>query len=87
VIGNWNITSFTGKEHELVDEAKQYSPDVVGISSTKCCDCSTVELDHGWKLISNDEPAQFAQAGVSILVSPQLANCLDDWIPLGGCAC
>ena len=24
VIGNWNITSPTGKEHELVEEAKQY---------------------------------------------------------------
>jgi len=33
------------------------------------------------KLFYSDvEPAQFAQAGVGILVSPQLANCVDEWI-------
>jgi len=24
VVGNWNITSLIGKEHELVEEAKRY---------------------------------------------------------------
>ena len=33
--GNWNSTSLAGKEYELVEEAKPYSPDVVGISSAK----------------------------------------------------
>ena len=27
-------------------------------------------------------PAQFAQAGVGILVKSQLASCVDEWIPL-----
>jgi len=35
VTGNWNITSLTGKEHKPVEEAKQYSLNVVRISSTK----------------------------------------------------
>jgi len=35
VIRNWNITSFTGKEHELMEKVKLCSPDVVGIPSTK----------------------------------------------------
>ena len=34
-IGNWNVSSLTGKEQELVCEAQQYRLDVVGISSTK----------------------------------------------------
>jgi len=81
VIGNWNITSLTGKEHELVEEAKRYSPDVVGISSTKRRGCNTVELDDVWKLFySSVVPAKYTQAGVDILVSTQLASCVDEWI-------
>jgi len=46
------------------------------------------ELDDGWKLFySGVEPAQLAQAEVDILVSPQLASCVDEWIPLGGRVC
>ena len=44
VIGNGNITSFTGKEQELVEEAKLYSVDVAGTSSTKRRG-SNIELD------------------------------------------
>jgi len=32
-----DITSLAGKERELVEEAKQYYLDVVGILSIKCC--------------------------------------------------
>ena len=32
--GNWNITSLSGKEHELVEEAKRHSPDVVVMNLT-----------------------------------------------------
>ena len=66
--GNWKITSLTGKEHELVDEAKRYFPDVVGISSTKRRGYNTVELDDGWKLsYSGVESAKFAHAGMGYL--------------------
>ena len=39
--------SLTGKEIELVEEAKQYCLDIVGISSTKRCASATVDLDGG----------------------------------------
>ena len=48
-IGNWNVSSLTGKEQELVCEAQQYRLDVVGISSTKRRGSGTVELNGGWK--------------------------------------
>jgi len=44
VIGNWNITSLTGEEHELVEEVKKYSLDVAGISSTKRRGSNTEEM-------------------------------------------
>jgi len=47
LVGKWNITSLTEKEHELVAEAKRYSLDVVSISSTKPHGSNTVELDDG----------------------------------------
>ena len=60
-------------------------PDVAGISLTKRRGSNTIVLDDGWKLFySGVEPAQFAQAGVWMLVSPQLASCADEWIPLRG---
>ena len=33
-IGNWNVSSLTGKEQKLVCEPQQYRLDIVGISST-----------------------------------------------------
>ena len=41
------MTSFTGKKDELVEAAKRYSLDVVGISSTKRRGSTTVELKDG----------------------------------------
>ena len=42
--GNWNVSSMTGKEQELVCEAQQYRLDLVGISLTKRRGSGTVEL-------------------------------------------
>ena len=47
-IGNWNVSSLTGKE--LVCEAQQYRLDIVEISSTKRRGSGTVELNGGWKI-------------------------------------
>ena len=35
LLGNWNILTLTGKELELVEKAKRYRLDIIGISSTK----------------------------------------------------
>jgi len=37
--------------------------------------------------ISGVESIQSSQAGMAILVSPQLSGCVDEWIPLKGCTC
>ena len=46
-MGKWNVISLTTKEHKLVEEVKRYSPDVVGISSTKRRRSNTVALGDG----------------------------------------
>ena len=87
-IGNWNVSSLTGKEQELVCEAQQYRLDVVGISSTKRRGSGTVELNDGWKIFySRVDAAMSAQAGVGLLVSPNIAECVVDWVSLGGRVC
>ena len=48
LLGNWNI--LLGKELELVEEAKRYYLDIIGVSSTKRRGSGTVDLDGGWKL-------------------------------------
>ena len=78
-IGNWNVSSLTGKEQELVCEAQQYGLDVVGISSTKCRGSGTVELNGAWKIFySGVDAAMSAEAGVGLLVSPNIAECVID---------
>ena len=48
----------------------------------------TVDLDGGWKLFySGADPSMSAQAGVGILTSPRLSDCVSDWIPLGSRVC
>ena len=87
-MGNWNILTLTEKELELVKEAKRYHLDVIGGSSTKRRGSGTVELDNGWKLFySGADPSMSAQAGVGVLSSPLLSDCVSDWIPLGSRVC
>ena len=87
-IGDWNDSSLTGKEQELVCEAQQYCLDIVGILSTKRQVSGTVELNGGWEIFySGVDAAMSAQAGVGLLVSPNMAKCVVDWVPLGGRIC
>ena len=78
-IGNWNVSSLTGKEQELVCEAQQHRLNFVGISSTKRRGSETVKLNGGWKIFySGVDAAMSAQAGVGLLVSPNTAECVVD---------
>jgi len=83
LFGNWNTLTLTGKELELVEEIEQYHLDIVGVSSTKRRGSGTGNLDGGWKLFdSGADPSMCAQAGVGILTSPRLLDCVSDWVPL-----
>ena len=76
------------EEQELVRKAQQCRLDVVGILSTKRRDSETVELNGGWKIFySGVDAAMSAQAGVGLLVSPNMAECVVDWVPVGGRVC
>ena len=87
-IENRSVSSLTGKEQKLVCDAQQYRLDTVGISSTKRRGSGTVELNGGWKIFySGVDAAMSAQAGVGLLVSPNMAECVVDWVPLGGRVC
>ena len=47
-----------------------------------------MDLDGGWKLFySGANPSMSARAGVGILTSPRLSDCVSDWIPLGSRVC
>ena len=52
-------------------------------SQTIFTGCS-INLHNGLKLFCSDiKPAKCAQAGVGVLVRPQLATCVDSWTALG----
>ena len=71
------------KEQKLVLEAEEYYLDIVGVSSTKCRGSDTVELNESLKLFySHVHVIMFTKAGLGIFVSPRLAHCVTDWIPL-----
>ena len=83
-LGNRNVLTLTGKEIELVEETKKYHLDIVGNFSTKKRNSGIVDLDSGWKLFySSVDPSISARAVVGILTSPQLSDCVFDWISLG----
>ena len=88
LLGDWNILTLSGKELGLVEEAKRYYLDIIGVSLTKRCGSGTVDLDGRWKLFySGVDPSMSAQAGVGILTSPRLSDCVSDWIPSGSLVC
>ena len=58
----------------------------MGISSTKRR--GSGELNGGWKIFNSGvDAAMSAQAGVGLLVSPNIAECIVDWVSLGGRVC
>ena len=72
----------------MVEEAKWYHLDIIGVSSTKRRGSGTVDLDGRWKLFySGAALSMSAQAGVKILTSPRLSDCVSDWIPMGSRVC
>ena len=82
-IGTWNVTSLTGKEPELVDEAIRYRLDIVRVSSTKRKGNGTLVLNKTWKLFySSVDPGLHAQVGVRILTNPRLAERVVEWRPI-----
>jgi exonuclease III len=82
-IGTWNVTSLTGKELELIEEAKKYQLDILGISSTKRKGKGTLNLNNGWQLFySGVDPTIHAQAGVAILLHPRLTDAVVEWQPI-----
>ena len=73
LLGYRNVLALTGKQLELVDEAKTYL-DRVGVSSTKRRGSGIVDLDGGWNLFfSFADPSMSAKASVGILTSPWLS--------------
>ena len=79
LLDNWNIFTLTGEKLELVEEAKRYHFDIIGVSSTKGCGSGTVDLDGGWKLFySGADSSTSAQAGVGILPNSRLSDCESD---------
>ena len=79
LLGNWNILTLTGKQLELVEEAKRYHLDIIGVSSAKRRGSGTVDLDGGWKLFySSAHFSMSAQASVGILTSLWLSDCVSD---------
>ena len=62
--------------------------DVVEISSTKRRGSGTVELNGWCKIFYYGVGAAIsAEAGVGLLVSPTMAECVVDWVSLGGRVC
>ena len=60
----------------------------MGISSTKRRGSGTIESNGGRKIFySGVDAALSAQAGNGLLVSPNMAECVVDWVPLGGRVC
>ena len=73
---------------DLREEAKRYLLDILGIFFTKRRGSDYADLDGGWKLFySVADPKMSAQAGVGILTSPEMSDCVSEWIPLGSRVC
>ncbi|TWW71634.1 EARP-interacting protein [Takifugu flavidus] len=81
--GTWNVTSLMGKEPELVREVEKFRLDIVGLTSTHSKGSGTSLLEGGWTLYhSGVADGERRQAGVAILVAPQLSACILEFIPV-----
>ena len=79
-IGIWSVTSLTGKEPKLVEEAIRYRLDIVGVSSTKRKGSGTLILNKRWQLFyAGADPALHSQAGLGILTNLRLAERVVEW--------
>ena len=63
LLGNGNVLIFTGKELELVEEAKKNHRDIVGVSSTKRRGSGIADLDGGLKLVYSGADPSICPSG------------------------
>ncbi|TWW70386.1 hypothetical protein D4764_18G0011920 [Takifugu flavidus] len=81
--GTWNVTSLVGKEPKLVREVEKFRLDIVGLTSTHGKGSGTSLLERGWTLYhSGVADGERRQAGVAILVAPQLSACVLEFTPV-----
>ena len=81
--GTWNVTTLNGKEVEIVEEARKNRLDILGISSTKKKGKGSFNLKNGWQLFySGIDTSVYAQAGVTIMIGPNLADAVLEWKPV-----
>ena len=82
-IGTWNVTSLTGKEPELVDEAIRCRLGIAGVLFTKRKGSGTLILNKRWQhFYSGVDPTLHAHAGEGILTNPRLAERIIEWRPI-----
>ena len=87
-LGNRNVLTVTGKLLELAEKAKKYHLNIAGAFSAKKRGSRFVNLDGGRKLFcSSANPSTYALACVGILASPQLSDCVFNWIPSRSLVC
>ena len=72
----------------MVEDAKRYHLDIIGVSLTKRRGSGTVDLDGRWKLFySGADPSMSAQAGVRILTSSRQTVCQIGFLGDHGSVC
>ena len=76
IFGTWNVQSLRGKEVELVEEAKKYKVDILGITETKKKGQGIENLG-SHKLIYSGVVGERARAGVAMLVKNDIFELLD----------
>ena len=79
--------SLNGKEQELTEEARKYRLDVLGISSIKAKGTGSMDLNRYKLFYSRVDPDRRAMAGVGILVSNRMAECVVDFTPVNMRTC
>ena len=88
LLGNWNILTLTGKKARIGWGSKAVSSRYYRSFFNQKRGSKTEDVDGGWKLLySGAGPKMSAQAGVGILTSRRLSNCVLGWIPLESRIC
>ena len=76
LLGSWNVLTLIGKELKLIEAAKNYHLDVVGVSFTKRRSSGVVGLNGGRKLFSSGADCNVYSSGSGNSYMPQLSDCV-----------
>ena len=83
-VGCWNVWTMysVGKTAQVTREMARYGIGILGISECTCSGFGRLKMQTGETIVYSGRDDNVHQSGLAIIMSMEVAQCLDNWRPI-----